>query len=85
MKLKEYREKNGFTQEEIAKILGVGRQTYIYYEAEVNPIPINKLLILVKKYNITPNDLINYETKTTDEEKEIIKKAIKLIEKSILQ
>lgn len=57
--LKEFRKKMGFTQQDIADILGVERSTYTYYETGKTEIPTKKLHTLSKLYNIDINDFFD--------------------------
>lgn len=58
-KLKEYREKKGYTQEDIAKILNISsQQLYSLYERDKRELPISKYIILAKLYNVKIDDLI---------------------------
>ena len=52
-KLKELREYHGYTQQEIVKLLGVGRAVYGMYESGERTININNLAKLSQFYNIS--------------------------------
>ena len=81
MKLKEYRLKNKFTQEEVAKLLNVSRSTYVYYESENISMPMDKFLQLCQIYKCSPNTLIGYDSNLTPSEHQIIEKAIEILSK----
>ena len=51
--LKDFREKMGYTQQDIANFLGVERSTYTCYETGKTRIPIIKLERLSKLYNVS--------------------------------
>lgn len=57
-KLKELREYEGYTQEEITKVLKVKRSTYAGWESEKDIIPFRKLHILANLYHTTMDYLI---------------------------
>lgn len=63
--LREYRKKMGFTQQEIAKILGIERSTYAYYETGKTQIPTMKLHTLAKLYAVDLNDFFDFESGIT--------------------
>lgn len=65
MRLKELREDNDFTQEQIAIILNCKRNTYSQYENEVRQIPIEALIKLSRFYKTS----IDYILEETDERK----------------
>lgn len=51
LKLKNFREDNDYTQEDIAKILNCKQNTYQQYESEKRQIPIEALKKLALLYN----------------------------------
>lgn len=57
-KLKELRDYEGYTQEEIAKVLKVKRSTYAGWESGKDIIPFRKLHILANLYHTTMDYLI---------------------------
>ncbi len=71
-RLKELRLAKGLKQEEVAKILGIGRTAYGAYEIEDNIPPLNKLLILAKLYDVSI-DYILYNETTSPEADEVIR------------
>lgn len=64
-RLKDLREKNGLTQEEVAKIMGVKREVISYYENGKREIPITNLQKLLSFLGIELDDFKreNYERK----------------------
>ncbi len=61
-RLKDIREDNDKTQDEIAKILGISRQHYSLYERGERELPMHHFVTLAKYYNISLDyfaDLIN--------------------------
>lgn len=65
IRLKNLREDNDYTQEEIAKILNCKQNTYQQYESEKRQIPIE----LLKKLAILYKTSIDYIVELTDETK----------------
>ena len=62
LKLKNFREDNDYTQEDIAKILNCKQNTYQQYESEKRQIPIESL----KKLAIIYKTSIDYIVELTD-------------------
>lgn len=58
LKLKKKREESGFTQKEIAEILGISVRTYMNYEQGIRTIKIPILKQLSLLFKCTMNDLI---------------------------
>jgi len=52
-RMRDLREDNDKTQEEIAKILGTSQTMYARYERGANELPIRHLIILCKYYNVS--------------------------------
>lgn len=71
-KLKEMREYEGLTQEEVAKILKVDRSTYAGWEIGKDIIPLKKLNILANFYHTSLDYLIG-RSPTLEEVREIQK------------
>ncbi len=57
-KLKELREYNEYTQKEVAKAIGVGREQYRRYETGLNLLPITHLASLCKFYNVSADYIL---------------------------
>ncbi|RHB11034.1 XRE family transcriptional regulator [Collinsella sp. AM41-2BH] len=58
MMLKEYRLKNGLTQEQVADYLGIPKKTYQNYEREVRDADSDVLCALADCYGITLDQLV---------------------------
>lgn len=58
LKLKNFREDNDYTQEDIAKILNCKQNTYQQYESEKRQIPIDALKKLALLYNTSIDYLV---------------------------
>ena len=65
LRLKDLREDNDYTQEEIAKILNCKQNTYQQYESEKRQIPIEALKTLAILYKTS----VDYIIKLTNETK----------------
>lgn len=60
-KIKAYREKQGFTQEELGNLLGVGRAAVAQWERGVNLPKPKTLLNLANIFNCSIEDLLRSE------------------------
>lgn len=61
MKLKEIREENGYTQNQIANMLNIRQNTYSQYENEKRQLPIDVLIKLAKFYKISTDYILGLE------------------------
>ena len=61
MKLKELREENNYTQQQIAEILNIRQNTYSQYENQKRQLPIDMLIKLAKFYKVTTDYILNLE------------------------
>ncbi|WP_017726731.1 LexA family protein [Halalkalibacterium ligniniphilum] len=64
-KLKQLRKIEGWTQEEVAKRIGVSKQTYNHYENEKRTPSLNTIRKLAKVYNVELDDIFsdkNYDS-----------------------
>jgi len=52
-RIREIREERGFTQQEIAEQIFVGQRTYSDYESGKTRIPIDRLLLLARFYDVS--------------------------------
>lgn len=57
-RLRDLREDNDFSQEDIAYILGISRPQYTLYESGKRAIPIKYLRILARKYKVSIDYLV---------------------------
>lgn len=64
LRLKDLREDNDYTQEEIAKILNCKQNTYQQYESEKRQIPIDQLKKLAILYKTSTDYLIRLTNET---------------------
>lgn len=56
--LRELREDNDLTQQEIAEILGTTQQVYSRYEKGINEIPVRHIITLCKFYNVSSDYIL---------------------------
>jgi transcriptional regulator with XRE-family HTH domain len=68
-RLKKLREAKGLSQEEVAKIIGVGRTTYLKYETGENK-PTRKLKELSAFFNVSTDYILGNDTPSTPREKD---------------
>ena len=61
MKLKEIREENGYTQNQIANMLNIRQNTYSQYENGKRQLPIDVLIKLAKFYKISTDYILGLE------------------------
>lgn len=64
--LKEYRLKNGLTQEQVADYLGIPKKTYQNYEREVRDADSDVLCALADCYGITLDQLVGRDSGGSD-------------------
>lgn len=57
-RLKDLREDNDLTQEEVGKIIGTTKQYYQKYEKGTHPLPIRHLVKLAKYYQTSTDYLL---------------------------
>ena len=65
-RIRDIREDNSFTQQNIADLLHIGQRTYADYESGKTRIPVESLLILAKYYDVS----MDYITGASDIKKE---------------
>ncbi|MEV2285733.1 LexA family transcriptional regulator [Paenibacillus larvae] len=65
-KLKELRRLEGWTQEEVAKKLGVTKQTYSHYENETRKPSLEMIKHLAKVYSVNIDDIFSEQVKRED-------------------
>ena len=56
--LRQLREQHHWKQTELARILGIKRSTYTYYETGKTEPPLSRLLLLSKIYNVSLDTLV---------------------------
>lgn len=61
MKLKELREENNYTQQQIAEYLNIKQNTYSQYENQKRQLPIDILIKLAKFYKVSTDYILNLE------------------------
>lgn len=59
LKLQDIRENNELTQKAVADILNVSQLTYSRWEKEIEIIPLNKLILFAKYFNVSLDYLYN--------------------------
>lgn len=57
--LKMYRNKKGYTQEELARALKISLRRYIYYEKGEHEMPVSIAIRIAKLFDIDVEDLFN--------------------------
>ena len=57
-RMRDLREDNDKTQQEIANVLGTSQTMYARYERGANELPIHHLITLCKYYNVTSDYLL---------------------------
>lgn len=57
-RLRDLREDNDLTQQQVANILGTSQTMYARYERGANELPIRHLVTLCALYNISADDLL---------------------------
>ena len=67
-RLREIRLQHGETQQQIADVLGISQQSYMRYERGINEMPIRRIIVLCKHYNLSADYLLGL----TDESKPLI-------------
>ncbi|MBU5450548.1 helix-turn-helix domain-containing protein [Acetivibrio sp. MSJd-27] len=60
-KFKTLRTDNDYSQEQIAKILGVAQTTYSQYERGVRALPIEHFITLCRFYHISSNSILGLQ------------------------
>lgn len=64
-KLRDLREDNDKTQQEIADILGTSQTMYARYERGANELPIHHLITLCKFYKVSADYILGLSDKRT--------------------
>lgn len=63
-RMRELREDNDLSQEDVAKVLNTTQQTYSRYEMGINELPIRHLLTLSQFYHVTADYLLGRDGPT---------------------
>ena len=63
IRMRNLREDNDLTQQEIATVLGTSQTMYARYERGANELPIRHLITLVKYYDVTTDYLLGLTNK----------------------
>ncbi len=66
-RLRDMREDHDLKQREIANILNITQQVYSEYEIGIREIPLHKIIILAKYYNVS----LDYLTDLTNEKRKL--------------
>ena len=64
-RLRDLREDNDLTQRQVAELIQTTQQVYSEYEKGIREIPLFKIIILAKYYNVS----LDYITELTDEKR----------------
>lgn len=64
-KLRDLREDNDLTQQEVAEYLGTSQTMYARYEREANELPVRHLKNLCKLYNVSSDYLLGITPDST--------------------
>ena len=64
-RIREIRLQYGETQQQVADVLGISQQSYMRYERGINEMPIRRIIVLCKHYNLSAD----YVLGLTDESK----------------
>ena len=57
-RIRQYRQENKITQEQMARTLGITQQQYYKYEKGINELPIRYLTVICKTYQISADWLL---------------------------
>ncbi len=60
-RLRDLREDNDKTQQEIADVLGTSQTMYARYERGANELPVRHLITLCKYYKVSPNYVLGFD------------------------
>lgn len=67
MHLRGIRKSRGLTQKELAQMIGITPITLCLYEQNKMQPPLSRLIRLCHVLAVTPNELLGFEQKTTEE------------------
>lgn len=57
-KIKQIRQNNGMSQEQMAQLLGTSQQYYGQYELGKRPLPVNHLITICKYFNVSADHIL---------------------------
>ena len=63
LRIKDLREDNDKTQEDIAKVLGTSQTMYARYERGANELPLHHLITLCKYYKVSADYILGLKNK----------------------
>ena len=76
-KIKLHREASDMTQEQLASLLGVTKQTVYKYETGIiTNIPLDKIEAMAKIFNILPSELPGWDQNNQDDPEQLAKVAL---------
>lgn len=81
--LKEIRKKENLSQEDLAELLGVSRQSISKWESGSSYPEMDKIISIANMYNLSIDDLLNGDAYKTKEENDYKKKTIKYFNKGL--
>ena len=61
--IRDLREDNDFTQQQVADVLGTSQTMYARYERGANELPIRHLVVLAKFYNVSADYILGLDKK----------------------
>lgn len=61
-RIKQFRQENKITQQNIADVLGITQQQWFKYEKEVNELPIRYLETICRTYHISADYILGLST-----------------------
>ncbi|CCV66441.1 hypothetical protein BN8531420 [Paracholeplasma brassicae] len=61
-KLKEFREKKGLSQRDVAKTMNLSQAQYWRLEKDLSLLNTNQIFQLCKLFDCTPNELLDFKT-----------------------
>ena len=76
LKLQDIRENNELSQKAVADILNVSQPTYSRWEKEIEIIPLNKLILFAKYFNVSLDYLCNLSLKENKNYNYIVNKEL---------
>lgn len=65
-RIRQFRQENKITQEQIAKTLGITQQQYYKYEKGINELPIRYLIEICKAYKLSADWVLGLSDDSKD-------------------